>query len=57
VLNSVGGDANVGVVVVRQYRISAVGIAGTPREVAAGHVELDPVAGAKSVTDVAEIDC
>src|SRR4051794_39508021 len=55
-MNSVGGDADVGVTVVRQYRISAVGVASAAREVTAGHVELDPVASAKRVTDVAEVD-
>src|SRR5271155_1596530 len=55
-MNGVAGDADVGVAVIRQYRIAAVSVAGAARKVAAGHVDLDPVAGADSVTDVAEVD-
>jgi hypothetical protein len=56
VVNGVGGDANVGFAVTRQHRMAAVGVAGAARKVAAGHVDLDLMAGAERVTDVAEID-
>jgi hypothetical protein len=36
--------------------MAAVGVAGAARKVAAGHVDLDLMAGAERVTDVAEVD-
>jgi len=55
-MNSVGGNADVGFGVVRQYRVTAVGIAGAAREIAAGHVDLDALAGSESMVDMAEGD-
>jgi hypothetical protein len=53
--DDIGVHPHVGIVV-GQYRIAAVGVAGTAWEIAAGHVDREPMAGAKRVTDVAEID-
>jgi hypothetical protein len=44
------------VAVVCQYWMTAVGVASTAREVAAGQVDLEAVPGGKSVTDVTEVD-
>ena len=46
-VNDVGGHPNVGLTVVRQYRMAAIGVAGTAREIAAGDVDFEAVAGAK----------
>src|SRR6266571_4625899 len=51
-----GGDADIGISVVRQHRIAAVGVAGPARKIAAGDVDLYPVAGGEGVMDVAELD-
>jgi len=37
---------NVGVAIICQYRMAAVGVASTAREIAAVHVDLEAVAGA-----------
>ena len=55
-VDRVAGDADVGLAVVRQHRVAAIGVAGAAREIAAGHIDLDPAAGAESVVDVAESD-
>jgi len=55
-VHGVGGDADIGISVVRQHRVAAVGIAGASRKVAARNIDLDPVAGAENVVDVAEVD-
>ena len=52
-LECVGGDADVGLAIVRQHGVAAVGVAGTAREVAAGHIDFDTAAGAERVVDVA----
>jgi hypothetical protein len=54
--DDVVGHPYVGVAVICQNRVAAVGVAGTSREIAAGHVDLEPMAGTKRVTDVTEID-
>jgi hypothetical protein len=56
VVDDISGHPNVGVAIICQYRMAAVGIAGTTREIAAGDIDLEPMAGAKCVTDVAEIE-
>jgi hypothetical protein len=54
-VDDISGHPNVGVAIICQYRMAAVGIAGTTREIAAGDVDLEAMAGAKGVRDVAEI--
>ena len=58
VVDDVGRHPNVGVAIaiVRQYRMTAVGFAGTAREIAAGDVDLEAMTGPESVTNMAEID-
>jgi hypothetical protein len=46
-VHGVGGDADIGISVVRQHRVAAVGIARPARKIAAGDIDLDPVAGGK----------
>ena len=56
-LDCVSGDANVDLAIARQHGVAAIGVAGTAWEVAAGHIDFDPAAGAERVVNVAEIDC
>ena len=49
-------DPDVGLGIVREHGIAAVGVAGAPREIAAGHVDLDAIARAQRVMDVREVD-
>jgi hypothetical protein len=52
--DGIRGDADVGVAVVRRHSVAAVGIAHSAREIAAGHIDLDAVAGADGVVEIAE---
>jgi hypothetical protein len=47
VVDDVGGHPNIGVAVVRQYRMAAVGVPGKAREIAAGDVDLEAVPGGR----------
>ena len=49
-------DPDVGLGIVREHRIAAVGVAGAAGEIAAGDVDLDAIAGAERVMDVREVD-
>jgi hypothetical protein len=53
VLDCVSGDANVDLAIARQHGVAAIGVAGTAWEVAAGHIDFDPAAGAERVVNVA----
>ena len=55
-LDCVSGDANVDLAIARQHGVAAIGVAGTAREITAGDVDFEAVAGAKGMTNVAEID-
>jgi hypothetical protein len=50
VVDDDGGHPNVGFTIVRQYRMADIGVAGTAREIAAGDVDFEAVAGVKGVT-------
>jgi hypothetical protein len=56
VVNGVGGDADIGLGVVGEDRIAAVGVARAPWEIAARDVDLYAVAGIKGMVDMAEVD-
>ena len=55
-VNRVRGDADIGLGVVCEDQIAAVGIAGAAREIAARDVDLDAVADIKGMIDMAEVD-
>ena len=55
-MNGVGGDANIGLAIVGQHEVAAVGITGTAREIAAGHVDFNTMAGADGMAYVPEVD-
>jgi hypothetical protein len=52
-LDCVSGDADVGLAIARQHGVAAIAVAGTAREVAAGHIDFDPAAGPERVVNVA----
>src|SRR5262245_48597791 len=55
-MHGIGGNADIRFSVVCQNRIAAVCVTGAAREVAAGYVHLDTVAGTEGVTDIAQVD-
>ena len=55
-VDRVAGDADIGLGIVCQHGVPAIGVARPAREIAAGHVDLDAMAGRKSVVDMTEID-
>ena len=55
-VHAVAGDADIGLAIMRQHRVAAIGIAGAAREVAAGDVDFDAAAGGEGVVGVAETD-
>src|SRR3954453_4155339 len=56
VVDRVMRDADIGVTVLRQHWVTAIGIASAPREIAAGDIDFDAAAGGEDVVDVAETD-
>ena len=56
VVDDVAGDPDIRLGVVGEYWVTAVGIARTTRKVAAGDIDLDPIAGADGVMYVSEVD-
>src|SRR5262245_41042312 len=55
-VHGIGGHTDIGVGVVGQDRMAAVRVPGAAREVAAGHVHLNTVAGVESVMDITQVD-
>ena len=55
-VHGIGGNADIGFAVVGQDRMAAVRVTGAAREVAAGHVHLETVAGTEGVMDIAQVD-
>jgi hypothetical protein len=51
VINRACGDPDINLAVVGEDGVAAIGVAGPAREVAAGHIDLDPTAGAEHVMD------
>jgi hypothetical protein len=52
-MDCVRSDTDVGLAIARQHGVAAIGVAGTAREVAAGHIDFDPAAGAEREVNVA----
>ena len=49
-------DTDIGPDIVGEHGVAAVRIARAPREIAAGYIDLDPIAGADGMMNVREVD-